>query len=209
MKESHLLAKIKGLAQFPTAVFAEVFICLTLLTSAPSLTLYQWGKFWFVCHWWRIKVRTGDDSALLLRPLVRLPSWLAQMFLKLINIIRWRWNQSEMAIKLSNALYSSANLNNNINLCLKKITNYECFMEVAEMHGCIQKRRHLTCCLAALSGIDFVGSVTINDLSRTERRLVITKQIFHYYNSLFSLEKTSEVENIGQKLTTFIYDGLT
>jgi len=82
-------------------------------------------------------------------------------------------------------------------------------MEVAEMHGCIQKRRHLTCCLAALSGIDFVGSVTINDLSRTERRLVITKQIFHYYNSHFWLEKTSEVENIGQKLTTFIYDGLT
>lgn len=24
-----------------------------------------------ICHWWRMKVRTGDDSALLLRPLVR------------------------------------------------------------------------------------------------------------------------------------------
>ncbi len=86
--------------------------------------------------------------------------------------------------------------------------------------GCIRKARQLTCCLAALWGNDFAGSVfarrhlmkLISDgllrqrnglmiYNKIERVLVITKQIFNYYNTNFSLEITSKVQNISQKYT--------
>jgi len=79
----------------------------------------------------------------------------------------------------------------------------------------INSQWHLTCCLTALSGNDFSGSICpwrnhtelisdrllrqLNGLiiySKTEWALVITKQIFNYYNSNFSQEMTSEVENV-------------
>ncbi len=79
--------------------------------------------------------------------------------------------------------------------------------------GCIRKARQLTCCLAALWGNDFAGSVfarrhlmkLISDgllrqrnglmiYNKIERVLVITKQIFNYYNTNFSLEITSKVQ---------------
>ncbi len=90
--------------------------------------------------------------------------------------------------------------------------------------GCIRKLRQLTCCLAALWGNDFAGSVfarrhltkLISDrllrqrkilmiYNKIERVLVITKQIFNYYNTNFSLEITSKVNQkytFTHKLTT-------
>lgn len=40
--------------------------------------------------------------------------------------------------------------------------------------------------------------------SQTERALVITKRIFDYYNTDFSLEMTSNLDKAGQK-PTFAY----
>ncbi len=86
--------------------------------------------------------------------------------------------------------------------------------------GCIRKLRQLTCCLAALSGNDFKGSVfarrhlikQISDrllrqrnglmiYNKIERVLVITKLIFNHYNTDFSLEITSKVQKVSQKYT--------
>lgn len=82
--------------------------------------------------------------------------------------------------------------------------------------GCIRKLRQLICCLAALSGNDFAGRICagqyltklISDrllsqrsglmiYKEIQRTLVITKQIFNYYNTNFSLEITSKVEKVG------------
>ncbi len=87
-------------------------------------------------------------------------------------------------------------------------------------NGCIRKLRQLTCCLAALSGNDFKGSVFArrhlikqildrllrqrNGLmiyNKIERVLVITKWIFNHYNIDFSLEITSKVQKVSQKYT--------
>ncbi len=81
-------------------------------------------------------------------------------------------------------------------------------------------QNQLTYCLAALSDNDFAGSVlherhltkliserllkTRNSLmiyNKIERVLVITKQIFSYYYTDFSLEITSKVQKVGQKYT--------
>ncbi len=86
--------------------------------------------------------------------------------------------------------------------------------------GCIRKLRQLTCCLAALSGNDFKGSVfarrhltkLISDrllrqhngltiYNNIERDLVITKWISNYYNTDFSLEITPKVQKVSQKYT--------
>ncbi len=85
---------------------------------------------------------------------------------------------------------------------------------------CIRKLRQLTCCLTALWGNDFAGSVfawrhltkLISDrllrqrnglmiYNKIERVLVITKLIFNYYNTDFSLEITSNVQKVSQKYT--------
>ncbi len=85
-------------------------------------------------------------------------------------------------------------------------------------YGCIRKFRQLTCCLTALWGNDFAGSVFArrhltklildrllrqhNGLmiyNKIERVLVITKQIFNHYNANFSLEITSKVQKVNQK----------
>ncbi len=77
---------------------------------------------------------------------------------------------------------------------------------------------NLGCWLAALWGIDFAGSVfarrrltkLISDrllrqrtglmiYNKIERVLVITKQIFNYYNTNFLLEITSKVQKVNQK----------
>ncbi len=87
-------------------------------------------------------------------------------------------------------------------------------------NGCIWKLRQLTCCLAALWGNDFADSVfaqrhlmkLISDRFLRQRNglmvynkieivLVITKQIFNYYNTNFSLEITSKVQKVNQKYT--------
>ncbi len=87
-------------------------------------------------------------------------------------------------------------------------------------YGCIRKLRQLTCCLTASWGNDFAGSVfawrhltkLISDrllrqcnilmiYNKIEWVLVITKQIFNYYNSNFSLEITSKVQKVNQKYT--------
>ncbi len=87
-------------------------------------------------------------------------------------------------------------------------------------YGCIRKLRQLTCCLTASWGNDLAGSVfawrhlkkLISDrllrqcnilmiYNKIERVLVITKQIFNYYNSNFSLEITSKVQKVNQKYT--------
>ncbi len=84
--------------------------------------------------------------------------------------------------------------------------------------GCIRKARQLTCCLALLMRqwlcrqrfctkapheTDFGrASEARNGLmiyNKIERVLVITKQIFNYYNTNFS-EITSKVQNISQKI---------
>ncbi len=84
----------------------------------------------------------------------------------------------------------------------------------------VWKLRQLTCCLAALSGNDFKGSVFAqrhlikqildrllrqrNGLmiyNKIERVLVITKWIFNHYNTDFSLEITSKVQKVSQKYT--------
>ncbi len=96
------------------------------------------------------------------------------------------------------------------------------FIFVGEItdNGCIRKLRQLTCCLAALSGNDFKGSVFAgrhlikqildrllrqrNGLmiyNKIERVLVITKWIFNHYNTDFSLEITSKVQKVSQKYT--------
>ncbi len=86
--------------------------------------------------------------------------------------------------------------------------------------GCIRKLRQLTCCLAALWGNDFAGSVfawryltklisdrllrQLNGLmidNKIKQVLVITKRIFNYYNTNFSLEITSKVQKVNQKYT--------
>ncbi len=66
--------------------------------------------------------------------------------------------------------------------------------------------------LATLSGNDFAGSVFAQRHLRLLRQrnglmiynkivLVITKLIFNYYNTDFSLEITSKVQNVSQKYT--------
>ncbi len=81
-------------------------------------------------------------------------------------------------------------------------------------------QNQLTYCLAALSDNDFAGSVlherhltkliserllkTRNGLmiyNKIEWVLVITKQIFSYYYTDFSMEITSKVQKVGQKYT--------
>ncbi len=92
--------------------------------------------------------------------------------------------------------------------------------ERVRLHGCIRKLRQLTCCLPALSGNDFKGSVfarrhlmkLISDrllrqcnglmiYNKIERVLAITKLIFNHYNTDFSLEITSKVQKVSQKYT--------
>ncbi len=87
------------------------------------------------------------------------------------------------------------------------------------LYGCVRKLR-LTWCLAALSSNDFAGSVfarrylmkLISDgllrqrnglmfYNKIEQVLVITKWIFNYYNTDFSLEMTSKVQKVSQKYT--------
>ncbi len=89
-----------------------------------------------------------------------------------------------------------------------------------DIRGCIRKLRQLTCCLADLWGNDFAGSVFArrhltkliserllrqrNGLmiyNKIDRVLVITKLIFNHYNTKFSLEITSKVQNVIQKYT--------
>ncbi len=86
-------------------------------------------------------------------------------------------------------------------------------------HGCVRKPRQLTWWLV-IWGNDFTGSVfaqrhfmkliadrllrQCNGLmiyNKIERVLVITKQIFNYFNTDFSLEITSKVQKVSQKYT--------
>ncbi len=87
-----------------------------------------------------------------------------------------------------------------------------------ELIGCIRKLRQLTCCLMRQwvcrqrflhEGTSrnwfrtgFWGRVTVLMIyNKTERVLVITKLIFNYYNTDFSLEITSKVQKVSQKYT--------
>ncbi len=93
-------------------------------------------------------------------------------------------------------------------------------MRLIVLYGCIRKLRQLTYCLAALWGNDFAGSVfaqrhltkLILDMplrqrdglmiyNKIERVLVITKRIFNYYNTHFSLEIASKVQKVNRKYT--------
>ncbi len=110
------------------------------------------------------------------------------------------------------------------------LTGMHCFKSAADRFswrcmksntpkGCIRKLRQLTCCLAALSGNDFKGSVferrhlikqildrllrQRNGLmiyNKIERVLVITKLIFNHYNTDFSLEISSKVQMLVRNI---------
>ncbi len=64
--------------------------------------------------------------------------------------------------------------------------------------GSVCARRHLTKLILGRPPRQRNGLMIY---SKVERALVITRQIFNYYSSNFSLEITSEMENIGQKHT--------
>lgn len=72
-----------------------------------------------------------------------------------------------------------------------------CLSESEDL-GCIQKLRQLTCCLAALSGNDFAGSVCAwslmiyNKIEQVSEYLITTN---------FLLEMTSKVKKVDQKHT--------